>query len=85
MNVRVRTRPPFYPWSMSQSLSKVIQAEALFKATIKSPAGDVTFDERGFPNTGAFTVQMQNGKVNVVWPPEIATGKLAWPSPSWQQ
>ena len=31
------------------------------------------------------TVQMQNGKVNVVWPPEIATGKLAWPSPSWQQ
>ena len=59
--------------------------EALFKATIKSPAGGVTFDERGFPNTGAFTVQMQNGKVNVVWPPEIATGKLAWPSPSWQQ
>jgi len=59
--------------------------EALFKATIKSPAGDVTFDERGFPNTGAFTVQMQNGKVNVVWPPEVATGKLAWPSPSWQQ
>ena len=59
--------------------------EALFKATIKSPAGDVTFDERGFPNTGAFTVQMQNGKVNVVWPPEVTTGKLAWPSPSWQQ
>lgn len=59
--------------------------EALFKATIKSPAGDVTFDERGFPNTGAFTVQMQNGKVNVVWPPEVATSKLAWPSPSWQQ
>ena len=34
---------------------------------------------------GAFTVQMQNGKVQVVWPPEVATGKLAWPSPSWQQ
>ncbi|WP_374365697.1 amino acid ABC transporter substrate-binding protein [Piscinibacter sp.] len=58
--------------------------EALFKATVKSPAGDVTFDERGFPNTGAFTVQMQNGKVNVVWPPEVATGKLVWPSPNWQ-
>ena len=37
--------------------------EALFKGTFKSPAGDITFDERGFPNTGAFTVQMQNGKV----------------------
>ena len=59
--------------------------EALFKATVKSPAGDVSFDERGFPNTGAFTVQMQSGKVQVVWPPEVATSKLIWPSPSWQQ
>lgn len=59
--------------------------EALFKSTVKSPAGDVSFDERGFPNTGAFTVQMQGGKVHVVWPPEVATGKLIWPSPSWQQ
>ncbi|OWW22071.1 amino acid ABC transporter substrate-binding protein [Noviherbaspirillum denitrificans] len=58
--------------------------EALYKATIKSPAGDVTFDERGFPNTGAFTVQMQSGKVQVVWPPEAATGKVQWPSPTWQ-
>jgi branched-chain amino acid transport system substrate-binding protein len=58
--------------------------EALFKATVKSPAGDVSFDERGFPNTGAFTVQMQGGKVNVVWPPEVATAKLVWPSPSWK-
>ena len=59
--------------------------EALFKSTVKSPAGDVSFDERGFPNTGAFTVQMQGGKVQVVWPPEVATGKLIWPSPSWQR
>lgn len=59
--------------------------EALFKATIKSPAGNVTFDERGFPDTGAFTVQMQNGNVNVVWPSEVATGKVIWPSPSWQR
>lgn len=58
--------------------------EALFKATIKSPAGDVTFDERGFPNTSAFTVQMSGGKVNVVWPPEVSTAKLVWPSPSWK-
>lgn len=58
--------------------------EALFKATIKSPAGDVRFDERGFPDTSAFTVQMSGGKVNVVWPPEVATAKLVWPSPSWK-
>lgn len=59
--------------------------DALYKATIKSPAGDVTFDERGFPNTGAFTIQMNAGKVNVVWPPEVATGKLVWPSPGWSK
>ena len=59
--------------------------DALFKATIKSPAGDVTFDERGFPNTGAFTIQMNAGKVNVVWPPEVGTGKLVWPSPGWSK
>ena len=58
--------------------------EALFKGTFKSPAGDIVFDERGFPDNGAFTVQMQNGKVNVVWPPGVATGKVVWPSPTWQ-
>ena len=57
---------------------------ALYKATIKAPSGDVTFDERGFPNTGAFTIQLQDGKVKVVWPPEVATGKVIWPSPTWQ-
>ncbi len=59
--------------------------EALYKATVKTPAGNLTFDERGFPDTGAYTVQIQNGKVQVVWPQEIATGKLIWPSPSWQK
>lgn len=58
--------------------------DALFKATIKSPAGDITFDERGFPNTSAFTVQMNGGKVGVVWPVEVATEKLVWPSPTWK-
>jgi ABC-type branched-subunit amino acid transport system substrate-binding protein len=58
--------------------------EALFKATVKTPAGDLTFNESGFPDTGAFTVQIQRGKVVVVWPPEVATGKVAWPSPTWQ-
>jgi branched-chain amino acid transport system substrate-binding protein len=59
--------------------------EALYKGTFKSPAGDIVFDERGFPvNNGAFTLQMQNGKAAVVWPPEVATGKIIWPSPTWR-
>lgn len=58
--------------------------KALYKGTFKSPAGDIVFDEHGFPDTGAFTIQMQNGKVQVVWPPNVATAKPMWPSPTWQ-
>jgi ABC-type branched-subunit amino acid transport system substrate-binding protein len=58
---------------------------ALHLGTFKSPAGDITFDERGFsPNNGAYTLQMQKGKPVVVWPPTVATSKVVWPSPSWQ-
>jgi branched-chain amino acid transport system substrate-binding protein len=58
--------------------------EALYKGTFKAPPGPITFDETGFPDNGAFTLQMQNGKVVIVWPPDLAIGKLAWPSPSWR-
>jgi branched-chain amino acid transport system substrate-binding protein len=58
--------------------------EALFKGTFKAPPGNVVFDETGFATTnGAFTIQMQNGKVNVVWPQNVATGKVIWPAPTW--
>jgi branched-chain amino acid transport system substrate-binding protein len=59
--------------------------DVLTKGTFKSPAGDIVFDERGFPTTnGAYTLQMQNGKSSIVWPPEVATGKVVWPSPTWR-
>lgn len=58
---------------------------ALHLGTFKSPAGNITFDENGFPTSnGAFTLQMQQGKPKVVWPPEAATGKVIWPSPTWR-
>jgi branched-chain amino acid transport system substrate-binding protein len=59
--------------------------QALFKGKFKAPAGTVEFDETGFPITnGAFTLQIQDSKVVIVWPPENATGKLQWPSPGWK-
>ena len=59
--------------------------EALYKGTFQSPAGDIVFDERGLPKTGsAYTVQIQNGKPRIVWPPDAATAKVNWPSPTWQ-
>lgn len=55
----------------------------LTKGTFEAPPGPIVFDEKGFATTnGAFTIQIQGGKVAVVWPPEA--GKIAWPSPSWQ-
>jgi branched-chain amino acid transport system substrate-binding protein len=57
--------------------------EALTGGEFKAPPGPVVFDLNGFPKTnGTFTIQMQKGKVNVVWPPQV--GKVMWPSPSWQ-
>ena len=57
---------------------------ALTKGSFETPAGPVTFGENGFPaRNGAMTVQVRDGRPVVVWPPEIATGRYAWPSPSW--
>lgn len=57
--------------------------EALTAGTFKAPPGPVVFDDKGFATTnGAFTIQMQKGKVKVVWPQDV--GKVAWPAPSWQ-
>ena len=57
--------------------------EALTKGTFQAPPGPIEFDGNGFAATnGAFTIQIQGGKVNVVWPND--KGKISWPSPSWQ-
>lgn len=58
--------------------------QVLYKGTFKTPPGDITYDDTGFPNASAFTTQLQRGKVEFIWPPERATAKVIWPSPSWQ-
>jgi ABC-type branched-subunit amino acid transport system substrate-binding protein len=89
-----------YPYTMSRLAAYLIMVqaiekagavdrekvrEALYKGTFKAPIGDIVFDENGYAfKNGAFTMQMQRDKVVIVWPPELATGKLVWPSPTWQ-
>ena len=58
--------------------------QALYKGTFKAPSGNLTFDANGFPDTVDLTIQTQNGKFVVVWPPDRAAAKPQWPSPSWQ-
>lgn len=89
-----------YPYSMSRLAAYLVMWQAIEKAgavdrekvrqalylgKFKAPLGDVEFDEGGMAyKNGAFTLQIQSGKVVVVWPPEKGTGKVVWPSPSWQ-
>lgn len=88
------------PWTMSRISAYLVLVQAieragkvdreavrkaLFKGSFDAPTGRVSFDERGYAHqNGAFTLQLQKGKPVVVWPPEIATGKYQYPSPSWQ-
>lgn len=89
-----------YPWTMSRISAYLIMVQAieragavdreavrkvLFKGTFDSPTGKIVFNESGYAfKNGAFTLQIQKGKPVIVWPPEIATGKFVYPSPSWQ-
>lgn len=89
-----------YPWTMSRISAYLIMVQAveragtvdrekvrqaLFKGTFDSPAGQIEFDESGYAfKNSAFTLQIQKGKPVIVWPPEVATGKFVYPSPSWQ-
>ena len=89
-----------YPWTMSRISAYLIMVQAieragkvdreavrkaLFKGVFDAPIGQISFNEAGYAHkNGAFTLQIQNGKPVIVWPPEIATGKYQYPSPSWQ-
>ncbi|MGB0632928.1 MAG: amino acid ABC transporter substrate-binding protein, partial [Alphaproteobacteria bacterium] len=59
--------------------------QVLHTGSFDMPIGPVSFDQTGFAHrNGAITLQIQKGRPVIVWPPEIATGKLMYPSPSWQ-
>ena len=52
-------------------------------ATWKRVGGEFKFSEGGLSQIVSYTHQMQKGEPVVFWPPEQATGKIIWPSPSW--
>jgi len=60
--------------------------EELLKLKTKTVFGDFAVDERGFQvGHRAITIQWQDGKQVVVWPDEVAAGKLKFPTPPWNQ
>jgi branched-chain amino acid transport system substrate-binding protein len=66
----------------TRSLDSDKLREALLALKTKTVLGDFAVDERGFQMAHkAITIQWQDGKQVVVWPDELASGKLRLPTP----
>jgi len=50
---------------------------------LELPYGKVRFDAKGLPAPFIFTVQTRDGKNEIVWPKDVANGKLVYPRPPW--
>ncbi len=60
--------------------------EALLTLRTKTVLGDFAVDERGFQiGHKAVTIQWQDGKQVVIWPDELVSGKVRFPTPPWSQ
>jgi branched-chain amino acid transport system substrate-binding protein len=60
--------------------------EALLTLRTKTVLGDFAVDERGYQiGHKAVTIQWQEGKQVVVWPDELVSGKVRFPTPPWSQ
>jgi len=68
----------------TRSLDSDKLREALLTLKTKTIVGDFAVDERGFQIAHkAITIQWQDGKQVVIWPDELASGKLRFPTPPW--
>ena len=68
----------------TRSLDSDKLREALLTLRTKTVVGDFAVDERGFQIAHkAITIQWQDGKQVVVWPEELASGKVRFPTPPW--
>ena len=60
--------------------------DVLLKLELKTVFGDFKVDQDGFQTAHKMvTTQWQDGKKVIVWPDELANGKLRFPTPSWNQ
>jgi branched-chain amino acid transport system substrate-binding protein len=74
----------------ADSLDKAALIKALEATAYDSPTGDkFVFGKSRIINHQAYPspkiMQWQKGKVVVIWPWEVATGKLMYPFPAWDK
>lgn len=59
--------------------------EALLALRMRTPFGDYQVNERGFQiGRSMLLMQWQDGAKVLVWPDDVATGKLRFPTPPWK-
>lgn len=58
--------------------------EALATSAFKSPMGDIKFGDNGYAQMRAFATQVQDGKIVAIGPEDQVSGRLQYPSKSWQ-
>ena len=60
--------------------------EVLLALKTRTILGDFAVDQRGFQvGQKAVTIQWQDGKQAVVWPDDVASAKMRFPTPPWSQ
>jgi len=52
---------------------------------VVSGVGKMSWNPDGTPQFHMFTAQYQNGKVEIVWPPDVATAEPIYPMPTWEE
>ncbi|MGD8923434.1 MAG: hypothetical protein PVG64_00790, partial [Syntrophobacterales bacterium] len=66
-----------------------IEPKALMKTLknlrITTLGGPVWFAENGVGTINTYPSQIQKGKYQIIWPPEVATAKHIYPTPAWNQ
>ncbi len=70
----------------AKSLDADLVRAELLKLKIRTAFGDYAVDHDGFQTAHKMVmIQWQDGKRVVVWPDELASGKLRFPTPPWSQ
>ncbi len=50
---------------------------------VKTIAGNFKFDEKGLPKPFIYLTQVINGKVELIWPPDMRSHEPVYPKPPW--
>jgi len=89
-----------YPWSPAYMMAFEIAEAALNQAGTLEPTalmktlknlkittlgGVVWFAENGVGTINTYPSQIQKGKYQIIWPPEVSTAEHIYPTPTWDQ